>query len=899
MEARAVAALNHPHIVTLHDVGIEHGTPYVVTELLRGESLREVLARRLPTQRQVLTWAVQIARGLAAAHEKGIVHRDLKPENLFLTNDGRVKILDFGLARLAPGASLDSKEPTPSKHSRVGALTGTVLYMSPEQVQALRVDPRSDIFSFGVVLYEMLAHRHPFRRDSLAATFNAILNDDPPDLLSADRTLPPALHGIVRRCLEKRREERFQGAHDLALALEAVLQAPAGAPFLQQVEERSPYPGLSSFTEKDAAHFFGREGEVQAIWERIRTRNLLAVIGPSGVGKTSFLRAGVLPARPEGWAALVCTPGTSPCRALGQALGPALAGDEEALGRLAGFEDPETALALLSRWRKSHAEALVVVDQFEELFTLNPPEIQARFAALLARLAGEVDIHVLLSLRDDFLIRCHDHEALGPVFSEVMPLGAPTPDGLKNALVEPAKKQGYHFADDTLVDEMISILEGIRGALPLLAFAVARLWEKRDREQKLLTREAYKEIAGVEGALVQHAEATLDRIGPESQGLVREIFRNLVTAHGTRAVVDREELLSAFPDRGAAEHTLRQLIDARLLTSYEVEGKEGEASHHRVEVVHESLLRAWSRLVRWQAQDEEGALLRDQLRQAAHLWDEKGRTPDLLWTGTAEREFELWHERYPGNLTSLEEAFARSMADRARRKTRLRRTAVAGVIMTLAAVATSIGLSRQRVVEAARRSEASRVLALGQLRIAEDPTEALAYATASLELADSLEARVFAMKALGEGPPSRELVGAASAVRVPAFSPDGRRLAAVGHSTEARVWEDDGRGPVILQGHEPSPRGPNVPRWATPDWLVTGLNGSLGALVHVWSLPEGKPEGTLDFGAPSTWQLRGEHAVHRNRGGGLTRKAREGAAALLVLCRTERPGRSVGPLGKR
>jgi len=311
-EARAVAALNHPHILTVHDVGAHEGTPYVVSELLEGENLREVLARRSPTQRQILGWAVQIARGLAAAHQKSIVHRDLKPENVFLTTDGRVKILDFGLAKLAPGASLDSEGPTSSSPTQAGVLMGTVPYMSPEQVQARAVDGRSDIFSFGVVLYEMLARRHPFRRESLAGTLSAILHDDPPDLASVDRTLPPALDGIVRRCLAKLREERFQGAHDLALALEAVLQAPTGAAFLQQVEERSPYPGLSSFTEKDAAVFFGREGEVQALWGRIRSRTLLAVIGPSGVGKTSFLRAGAVPARPEGWRAVYATPGANP-----------------------------------------------------------------------------------------------------------------------------------------------------------------------------------------------------------------------------------------------------------------------------------------------------------------------------------------------------------------------------------------------------------------------------------------------------------------------------------------------------------------------------------------------------------------------------------------------------------
>jgi serine/threonine protein kinase len=309
-EARAVAALNHPHILTVHDVGSHEGVPYVVTELLEGETLREVLTRRSPTQHQVLAWAVQTAQGLAAAHRKGIVHRDLKPENLSLTTEGRVKILDFGLAKLT-SAAIDREEVTESSPTTPGMLMGTVTYMSPEQVQALPVDARSDLFSFGVVLYELLARRHPFRRETVAATLTAILQEAPAPLASLDPSIPRAVDGIVRRCLEKEREERFQTAHDLALALEAVLAAPTGAAFLEEVEERSPYPGLSAFTEKDAAVFFGREAEIQALWERIRARKLLAVIGPSGVGKTSLLRAGVIPARPEGWAA-DATPGSNP-----------------------------------------------------------------------------------------------------------------------------------------------------------------------------------------------------------------------------------------------------------------------------------------------------------------------------------------------------------------------------------------------------------------------------------------------------------------------------------------------------------------------------------------------------------------------------------------------------------
>ena len=313
LEARAVAALNHPHILTVHDVGSHDGTPYVVSELLEGESLREVLSRRSPTQRQVLAWAVQAAQGLAAAHQKGIVHRDLKPENLFLTTDGRIKILDFGLAKQSAPA-MDSEELTESSPTKPGMVMGTVAYMSPEQVQAQPVDARSDLFSFGVVLYELLGRKHPFRRETVAATVGAILQEVPPPLVSLDPSIPRAVDGIVRRCLAKQREERFQGAHDLGLALEAVLAAPTGSALLEEIEERSPYPGLSSFTEKDASVFFGREAEVKGLWDRIRGRTLLAVIGPSGAGKTSFLRAGLIPARPEGWTAILCTPGNGASR---------------------------------------------------------------------------------------------------------------------------------------------------------------------------------------------------------------------------------------------------------------------------------------------------------------------------------------------------------------------------------------------------------------------------------------------------------------------------------------------------------------------------------------------------------------------------------------------------------
>ncbi len=421
-EARAVARLSHPNVLSVFDVGAHDGRPYVVFELLEGETLRQRLRTGPLPLRPAVETAMQACRGLQAAHARGILHRDLKPENLFLTSDGFVKILDFGLAKLTRG---DGAEAGAGRTQTVaGVVMGTPGYLSPEQARGGEADARSDLFALGAILYEALSGRRAFSGATAAETISAILHEDPPPVRTASGPLPGPVERVVRRCLAKEPGDRFHSAHDLAFALEAVLDRPAAAALVgDDGGTTSPYPGLGSFTEADADRFFGREGEVEALWQRIRARRLLAVIGPSGAGKTSFVRAGVVASRPSGWAAVVTTPGTSPLLMLGQALAPELQGDVEALRRLVRFEDPGEAFETLVRWRKAHAEALLVVDQFEELFTLCPPEAQSRFAALLGRLAGEAGVHVLLSMRDDFLMRCHEHEALAPVFAELTPLG--------------------------------------------------------------------------------------------------------------------------------------------------------------------------------------------------------------------------------------------------------------------------------------------------------------------------------------------------------------------------------------------------------------------------------------------------------------------------------------------
>ncbi len=230
-EARAVAALSHPNILALHDIGREGAVAYAVMELLEGETLREALAGGPLPLRRATDYAVQMALGLAGAHEKGIVHRDLKPDNVFVTRDERVKILDFGLAKAGAAvadARSETQSPTVSGYTEPGKVMGTVGYMSPEQVRGLAVDHRSDIFSFGSVLFEMVTGRRPFARETAAETMTAILKDDPLEPLESVRGLPPPLVPALRHCLEKKPERRFQSARDLAFALETAA-APSGA----------------------------------------------------------------------------------------------------------------------------------------------------------------------------------------------------------------------------------------------------------------------------------------------------------------------------------------------------------------------------------------------------------------------------------------------------------------------------------------------------------------------------------------------------------------------------------------------------------------------------------------------------------------------------------------------
>jgi serine/threonine protein kinase len=228
-EAQAAAALNHPNILAVYQLGTYEGAPYLVSELLDGGTLREQLQKDHLAVRRAIDYGIQVARGLAAAHEKGITHRDLKPENLFVTRDGRIKILDFGLAKLARPREASHSAPTVNSETEPGVVMGTVGYMAPEQVRSETVDYRADIFAFGAILYELLTGERAFRKSTSVETMNAILHDEPATISLLAPAVPMALQRVAQRCLEKNPDQRFQSAHDLTFALEALTDSGASS----------------------------------------------------------------------------------------------------------------------------------------------------------------------------------------------------------------------------------------------------------------------------------------------------------------------------------------------------------------------------------------------------------------------------------------------------------------------------------------------------------------------------------------------------------------------------------------------------------------------------------------------------------------------------------------------
>ncbi|HEY5945815.1 MAG TPA: protein kinase, partial [Kofleriaceae bacterium] len=684
VEARATARCQHDNIVVIYEVGEHLGAPYMVLEYLNGKPLTSQIKSggKLPYSRAVEIMVATL-KALECAHGQGIVHRDLKPDNIFITDSGSIKVLDFGIAKVleagqsAPNASGGVRLPSPlelatgssSSLTRHGTIMGTLKYMSPEQWGiGVEIDHLSDIWACGVLLHRLITGRHPLHPlDGNQLVVTAMLELPMPSMAeAAPPDCPRELINIVDRCLLKMKEQRPQSASELLRALEPFL--PGRRSTELQIDE-SPYAGLSSFQENDAGKFFGRNKEIAAMVTRIRDRPLMAVVGSSGVGKSSFVRAGLVPALKrsgEQWETIVTRPGRKPMDALAAIVAPLIGtasnlademAEQQKLAAKLRKEPGHLGHVLRGRARRDSRRIMLFVDQFEELYTqVADAEERAAFTACLAAVADDATspLRVVLSIRSDFLDRvAEDQTFVAELTQGLFFLNQPNREGLREAIVHPAELAGYSFEQAATVEDMLDHLATTPGALPLLQFAASKLWETRDASRKQLTHASYLAMGGVAGALASHADRVVQDLGPHKHGLIRAVLLRLVSPERTRAIVPLEELRDLSREHGEVQRLVDQMVDARLLVVQTMEGGKGST----VEIVHESLIQNWPTLRRWLDETQDDAVIIDQLRTAARQWNAKGRSPDLLWRGDTADEAKKFRRRYKGALADIEQAF--------------------------------------------------------------------------------------------------------------------------------------------------------------------------------------------------------------------------------------------------
>ena len=607
--------------------------------------------------------------------------------------------------------------------TEVGAIMGTYAFMSPEQWGMDSIDHLTDVWAVGVILFRMMSGEHPFGAKTTNNIMANIMRKDEPvrSIREVMPEVPENVAELISSCLQKSKDSRIASADELLSILEGLSIASSGRTKLGADE--SPYLGLAAFGEKDANRFFGRDAEIAQFIGKLKDWPTLAVVGPSGAGKSSFVRAGVIPTLRSSdaadWDVITCRPGRDPFASISSGIHAAHTTSVTSLKEVAETAKEEAELAehlrrepghlgavLRARARSNGRPLLVYVDQFEELYTMvEDADTRERFATALAGVAVDATapVRVTLSMRSDFLDRVVEcSELMNAISHEITVLKQPGPDGLRDAIVQPAAMAGFAFETEGTVDEMVNSLATEMAALPLLQFAAQKLWEARDKKQKLLTQKAYDEMGGVEGALVRHADAVVKRLGARDRGAIKLLFQRLVTPEGTRAILARGDLSGLFDDEKVGERILRVLTEARLLTVQTTSDDEADA---RVEIVHESLINRWQTLQRWLDEGHEDRAMLDQLRQASQQWQLRKRPTGLLWTGEAIDEARLWRRRSEAKMTPIEDDFLAAgfkLADRAQNRKRL---LVTVTIVILAAVAVGALGSMLKIRESGQRAQ--------------------------------------------------------------------------------------------------------------------------------------------------------------------------------------------------
>jgi WD40 repeat protein len=908
IEAQLIARLEHLHIVPLYDYWRDPDGAYIVMRWLRGGNLSQTLRESPLAPLEAARMLEQIAAALTIAHRNGVIHQDLKSANILLDEDGNAYLSDFGIAKdLMRKTDDDSDDPD-------NVIRGSPDYVAPEQILNAAIDAATDVYSLGILLFEMLTGMTPFTADDDQETLRRQLYEKVPPLQTHRPDLPESFNIVINRATDKHPRRRYKTALSMAEGFREFVTLHTGQEAAAPVtvdpgvtaqqrpaaksidlgaldvlaEPVNPYKGLRAFQEADAADFFGRDALVQRLRERIEESaaeaRFLAVVGPSGSGKSSAVKAGLIPLLRKGevpgsrrWFIQEMTPGAQPVEELAAVLTKVAKDSSAPLVELLNADQDGLRQALGRILPGVGSQLFLVIDQFEEVFTAVEDEAKrAHFLNLLvdALMAEDSQLRLVTTLRADFYDRPLLYSEFGNLMRQrtevVLPM---TPQELRQAIAGPAERVGLAL-EEGLVEEIVADVSDQPSALPLLQYALTELYMAR--KGSALTHSAYRESGGVSGALTRRADEILLKMSPENKEVARQLFLRLVTlgdgTEDTRRRVLQSELAAVRGDR----ETMNRVIDVfgkfRLLAF----DREPLTREPTVEIAHEALIRQWRVLREWLDNSRDALRVQRQLASSAGEWVSSERDPSFLAGGARLEQFEALMTSGALGLTQNETDYILASI-RLREQNRRRRRMFIATLIAISVVAVifaGMALFNQQQTERARaelevaqatteaeRDRAdlashlarSRELAVTALTNRDRLDLALLLSVEALRATDTFQARSTLLALLQSNPRLVNYLHAHSDwVRTLAFSPDGSLLASGGRDGLVVLWDMASNRMIgqPLQGHESWVNGVAF----SPDGSLLASGGQDGRVL-LWETASGQQIAELSGRSTIVWRV--------------------------------------------